>query len=201
MDEQLNTQQTTATDNAQASATPAEAQNTETTSAGEPGPVPYSRFKAINEETKSLKAQLADLQKALKANERASMSEVERLKAEKAELEAAANQAREAITQMRLKDAFRSAAATKKVRFVDGAMDDAFKLADLTGVQVEESGAVRGMEAAIDALLKAKPYLVQRPEPAQIDASAGTGAGKPASSGPEVTKQKIEELRQRYRIP
>jgi len=162
--------------------------------------VPYTRFKALNEETKSLKAQLADLQKALKANERASMSEVERLKAEKAELEEIAKQAQEAITQMRLKEAFRATVAAKKVRFVEGAMDDAFRLADLTGVRVEESGAVRGMEAAIDALLKAKPYLVQRPDPAPIDASAGTGAGKPAN-GPEITKQKEAEWRQRFRIP
>jgi len=200
MDEQLNTQQPTATDTAQPGATSAGTQNTETLDAGEPGPVPYTRFKALNEETKSLKAQLADLQKALKANERASMSEVERLKAEKAELEEIAKQAQEAITQMRLKEAFRATVAAKKVRFVEGAMDDAFRLADLTGVRVEESGAVRGMEAAIDALLKAKPYLVQRPDPAPIDASAGTGAGKPAN-GPEITKQKEAEWRQRFRIP
>lgn len=182
-------------------ATPAEAQNTETEGQSTPGPVPYDRFRKLNEEHKSLKSQVDKLLKAQKDMERANMSEVERLKAEKAELEAAANQAREAITQMRLKDAFRSAAATKKVRFVDGAMDDAFKLADLTGVQVEESGAVRGMEAAIDALLKAKPYLVAKPEPPpSIDASAGTGSGKPAG-GPEITKQKVEEWRQRFRIP
>jgi DNA repair exonuclease SbcCD ATPase subunit len=197
MDEQLNTQQTTATDNAQASATPAEAQNTETTSAGEPGPVPYSRFKAINEETKSLKAQLADLQKALKANERASMSEVERLKAEKAELEQQAKAATEAITQMRMKDAFRSAAIATKVRFVDSAIDDAFALADLTGVQIEESGAVKGMEDVVKKLATAKPYLIQKPTPAPIDASAGTGSGAVPQ---ETSKAKEAELRQRYRI-
>lgn len=199
MDEQLNTtgqgQDTDTT-----GATSAETQNTDTTGAGVPGPIPYERFKAINDEARNLKDQLAKLQKAQEEARRAGMSEVERLKAEKAELEERAKQAVDAMTEMRMRDAFRRAIAAAQIKLVDGAVDDAYLLADLTGVRIEESGAVHGMDSVVKSLVKAKPYLVAKPEPpASIDASAGTGSGQRAI--PETNKQKIEELRQRFRIP
>lgn len=47
-----------------------------------PGPVPYDRFKAINEEKKTLEKTLADLQAKLKTQEDAGKSQLEKLTGE-----------------------------------------------------------------------------------------------------------------------
>lgn len=180
----------------QQEATAAEPQNTETPQAASgPGPIPYERFKDVNEKFNAAQKQLAKLQEAEKKRERETLSEVERLQAEKGDLESQLNEARSAVTRMLMKDAFRAEIARKKLRFVDGAETDAFALANLEGVEADEDGAITGMEAVVKALVKEKPYLFAQPEAHNTDGAAGRGTGKQP-----VDENKEAELKGRFGI-
>jgi len=180
---------------------PAGAQNTETqaTETTGPGPVPYERFSELTAKLRKAEKALADSQKAQEDKQRAEMSEVERLRKDiqdrEAKLEAAATQLR----NERLQRAFSREAEKLKLRWANPeALDDAFRLADLETVTVEEDGGrIDGMEAVLKALAKTKPYLFAQVKAQDTDGGAGTGTG----GTPIVDKSKWEnELRQRFNI-
>lgn len=74
--------------------------------------------------------------------------------------------------------------------------DDAASLADLSGVELAEDGAVKGVEAALKALLKDRPYLAGAEKKAP-DIDAGKRGG---GNTPEAIAARNKELEQRYRI-
>ena len=198
MAEQEQTTETTETSTEQETSpesTSAETQNTDTQDKSDgPAPVPYDRFSQVNKELKAAQKQLKALQEAEEKRKEAEMSEVEKLASQVEKANKRAEEAEAAATQLRLQQEFRSEAERLKLRFVDGAVSDAFALADLSMVEVGDDG-VKGMKEAITALHKAKPYLFAKPENHDIDATAG-GAGKP----PENSDQKKQELRSRFNI-
>lgn len=60
----------------------------------------------------------------------------------------------------------------------------ALQLLDLGGVTVEDDGTVKGLEAAIDKLVKSDPYLVKTDEPGDQQDPSGDGKdGKGSKSG------------------
>ena len=201
MTEQLNTteqdQQAQATEPQQVAASAA-TQNTETQATdGQPGPVPYERFKDINAQLKTAQTQLKKLQEAQTAKERAEMTELERIKAEMAERDEALAAAQAALKGMHLRAAFQREAQAQKLTFVEGALDDAYALADLSSVELDDDGKASGMDKALKALAKSKPYLFRVPGAVEIDGSAGTGSGmKPA---PDKTQEETA-LKQRFNI-
>jgi hypothetical protein len=118
---------------------------------------------------------LAELEQAEEDRKKAAMTEKERLEAEKAEaartsaeaLESA-KKVQEAANQRVIKAEFRTLARELGVRA--DALDDALKLADLSGITVDDDGNAVGVKDVVDALVKAKPYLAEPPkkEPKQI---------------------------------
>lgn len=118
-----------------------------------------------------IKAKLAAAEQAEEERKRAEMSELERLQAEKEAAEKAAAEAQEArdkalaaANQRLIKAEFMTIARELKVRA--DALEDAYKLADLSSVNVSEDGGVTGAKEAADALIAGKPYLLE-PEKAQ----------------------------------
>lgn len=102
--------------------------------------------------------------------ETARLSETEKLQKRVTELETAktdlenAAKARDLeINERLIRAEVRGVAAT--MQFISP--EDAYSLADLAGVTVAEDGSIKGVQAALEKLAKAKPYLV----------GAGTGAG------------------------
>jgi len=83
-------------------------------------------------------------------------TELEKIKEERDEAIKARDEAHESLTKARMENAF---FAHSKVTWHDP--QDAFRLADLREVTIEDDGTVVGMEAAVKALAKAKPHLVK----------------------------------------
>lgn len=130
-----------------------------------------------------IKAKLADLEKAEDERKKAELSEVERLAAELDEARKKAQEAEErgtsAITaaNKRLINAEFKALAREHNIPADR-LNAALKLADLSGVTVDDDGNAQGVEDAVKALVEANPYLVEKAQPKQIGGgTGGSGAG------------------------
>lgn len=128
-----------------------------------------------------LKAKLSEFEKAEQERKESEMSEVEKLQARLEELQAKATEAEEtkaktleSANKRLIKSEFRLVAKELGVR--KDALDDAFVLSDLTGVEVDEEGNVVGVKEALESLKKAKAYLFggqnyADPTPGQHEAS------------------------------
>lgn len=114
---------------------------------------------------KAANAESAARRKKLEAFE-AFSDELDRVKAELAATKAEAETAKANTRAAAIKHAVESAAAA--LHFQDPA--DALTLADLSGVQVSEDGAVAGAAEAVKALADKRPYLLK---------PAGDGLGTP----------------------
>ncbi len=84
-----------------------------------------------------------------------------------AEMQAERDRLSADLTNVRIRHAVEIAAAGMDFQ----SPADAFDLADLTGVEITDDGEVTGVKEALEALVKAKPYLVK--------AQTGGGFGTP----------------------
>lgn len=131
-----------------------------------------------------IKKKAEEYEQAEEARKKAEMTAQERLEAEKAEAlrkaqeaEEAAQRTMSAANQRLIKSEFKLFAKEAGVRA--DALEDAFKLADVSGVTVDEDGNVDGVKAVIEALIAGKPYLVEqaKKEPKTIGGPTGYSAG------------------------
>lgn len=140
-----------------------------------------------------VKTKLSDFEKADEERKKAAMSEKERLEAEKAE---ALRKAEEAVTerdktlqaanQRLIKAEFRALARELGVR--PDALDDAYKLADVTAVTVDDEGNAAGVKDVVEALLKNKPYLADAPK------REAKSIGNASNPNPDNTAKTAEQL-------
>ncbi len=144
-------------------------------------------------ERNEFEKRLKELEEAEKQRERAKLDEVERLKLERDEALARAQEAM-TISQRRL---MRSAviAEAAKMGFLDPT--DAWRMIDENEITINDEGDVVGADKAIKALAKAKPYLLKKSESHDINANDGRGKGRGRQAD---QKARIEELRRRFRI-
>jgi hypothetical protein len=139
-----------------------------------------------------LKAERDRLKAEDEARKAAELTETERLQAQNAEAERKVTEATEArdkalaaANSRVIKAEFRLLAKEAGIR--GDALDDAFKLADLSDVKVDEDGNVEGVADVITALKAAKPYLAEvKKEPRDI--GGGSGGGEPK---PDKTKEQL----------
>lgn len=114
------------------------------------------------------------------------LSEAEQLKARLAKAEADRDAAAAKLTQRTLQHRFEAAAA--KAGAVDP--DAAFKLADLSGVEIDEEGNVTGLEAALAELKKTRKFLFGAPS-----GSVGSAGGNPPGGAPgQLTAAKLRTM-------
>lgn len=117
--------------------------------------------RALEEQAKALGFETyAELEAAVKAQKAAQEKEKTDLQREQEAKQAAEQRAQQAeakAKQALIKSAFVAAAAGANLVNIE----DAFQLADLTAVTVSDEGQVDGVKEAVEALVKAKPYLVQ----------------------------------------
>jgi hypothetical protein len=132
-----------------------------------------------------LKTKLADLEAAETERQKAAMTEQERAAAELAAAKQAAvdaDTARQAAlksaNERLLKAEFKIAAAAANV--LPDAIEDAYLLADKSGVIVGDDGNVTGVAEAIAALTAAKPFLIATTTPKPI--------GGPSNPKPDERK-------------
>lgn len=139
-----------------------------------------------------LKTKLTALEQAEEERKKAAMSEQERLQTEKDAAEKKALEAEESAqkvltsaNQRLIKAEFKALAREAGVRA--DALEDAFKLAELTTVSVDDDGNVEGVSDVITALVAAKPYLAEptKKEPRNI------GGGNNPDPKPDKTKEQL----------
>ncbi len=112
-----------------------------------------------------IKSKLAELQAAEDEKKRTELTEIERFKADlekeqgaKQTLESELTTLRESVKQERIRNAFISAATTAKIAYID----DAWSLADKSGISVGDDGNVAGVDEVVKALVESKPFLVEQ---------------------------------------
>jgi hypothetical protein len=145
----------------------------------------------------AVKTKLTEFEKFEEERKKSEMTVQERLEAEKAEAdkkaqeaEERANKALDQANKRLLKAEFRLLAKELGVR--KDALDDAFVLADMTSVEVDEDGNVQGVKEALETLKKAKAYLFGGVDYA--DPSPGQYEAKRGEATQDQAKRKLQEL-------
>ena len=144
--------------------------------------------KKLRAEAAGYRRRVRELEEKVKRYEDEKLSEQERLQKRLVELEQEHAQVLAEMEALRLRHAVERAAS--KLGFRNP--EDAYQLADLSGVAINEDGTVEGIEAALKALAKERPYLLrQEGSGGDIDATRG-GRGK--------QEPDLEALRRRFGI-
>ncbi|MDQ0168769.1 phage scaffolding protein [Paenibacillus tundrae] len=139
-----------------------------------------------------IKAELAKLKSAEEERQKAEMTATERAEAERTKAleraEAAEKSREDALTaanQRLIKAEFRDVARELKLR--PDALKSALKLVDLSAVEVDDEGNVKGLEDAVKALIEDNPYMIEQApvEPRTIGAPSG-GEAKPAKTKEQI---------------
>lgn len=145
-----------------------------------------------------LKTKLDEFTKAEEERKQSEMTEVERLQAQLEKLSSTAKEAEEAkakalesANKRLLKSEFKLLAGSKEFGVRKDALDDAFLLADLSGVEIDEDGNVTGVKEALEGLKKAKSYLFGVTEYA--DPTPGQHETKRDNTKEQATR-KLQEL-------
>lgn len=131
-----------------------------------------------------------EMEAALKAHKEAAEKEktdLQKANEAKTAAEAKAKAAEERAKTALIKAAFAEAGIAANLVSVD----DAFKLADLSGVTVKDDGTVEGVKEVVEALVKAKPYLVK-----QGSGAGGGTAGNPGRGGGGEVDPNVEKAKQ-----
>lgn len=151
-----------------------------------------SKYADYNE----VKEKLAAYEKAEQEKADAELTELDRIKKEleaKAEVEQTLTQQiedlKKAGEQEKITNAFVKAATSESIAYID----DALRLADLSGVSVED-GKVVGVESVVKALVEEKPFLIaQKPKP--IGQSTNSGTDKIDKTPEQLIKEAEEKAR------
>ena len=150
-------------------------------------------LKTANGESAARRKKLDEFEAREKKSKEAELSEQERLKAQLAEMQTAHEQARQEMATMRL----RSAVEREAIKLGFKNPEDAYLLADMTGVEMDENGKVTGVESVLKELAKTRPYLVGADEKKPAPNTNARDAGKGGQVDPEARKK---DLAQRFRI-
>jgi len=115
------------------------------------------------------------------------------------DLETKLAEAQGVIRNGQIREAFRREIGAQKLSFVDVKAEDvAFGQIDLETIEVDDEGAVSGIDTAVQRLKTDMGFLFGQPGTANLNASDGRG---PGSGMPLADDDKKAELAKRYRIP
>lgn len=168
--------------------TPAAAQKSDTEQATQT--VSFERFEQVNKRMKEAEKLLAEREKAAKDSEAAKLVETQQFEAlykseqtKAAALEKRLNDMVAAEKKRTITSAIETEA--RKAGFADPA--DAHVFMDIDGIEVDESGKVKGVESLVKELAKNKPYLLAAPNPAKGNGQNPNAAG--VAGGAAKTEQ------------
>ena len=115
-------------------------------------------IKALRKENAKWRTQLRSTEEQQQAKAKAEMTELERLQTELREAQDARTRAEQARLQTAVKSQVIAAAA--KAGYNDP--EDAYRMIDPSTLDVDDDGAVGGLDEAVKTLLKSKPYLAKQ---------------------------------------
>lgn len=145
-----------------------------------------SELHSLRTKAGRLEAELKRLQEVEKARQEADLSEVDKLKKQLAERDAAIEQASAAARAGRLTGA--SLAAAARLGFADP--EDAQRFLDTERVEWDDAtGAPKNVQQLLEAVLKAKPYLK-----ASFTATPDLGQGNRGTGTAPLTREAIARM-------
>lgn len=139
-------------------------------------------LKAARKEAAAYRTKLRQAEEDAEARKRAEMTELERVKAD---LEAE-RKARQEADDRRQALALRTQVITAAARLGFNDPEDAIRMLDQSTLEVDDAGSIDGLDDALGALVKAKPYLIK--------STTGTISPTNPAGGPQRTTQ--DQLRQ-----
>lgn len=149
------------------------------------------------ERTRAADQRASKLEAELKQIRDKDLPEAEKIKRDLEEANAERDKLREDLKQSRLEMAFLK---DNKYKWKNPAT--ALKLADLSSVEVEDDGKVVGLDAALAALAKSDPYLLDTETSGDGNGSGGTGAtGASGAGGRQSDSTKTDLKKAAIRIP
>lgn len=140
-------------------------------------------LKAVRKEAAAYRTKLRQAEEDAEARKRAEMTELEKVRAD---LEAE-RKARQEADQKRQQQALRTQVVTAAARMNFADPEDALRMLDQSTLEVDDAGNIDGLDDALSALVKAKPYLIKT--------TTGTISPTNPAGGKQPTS--AEEKRQR----
>jgi len=138
-------------------------------------------------------ADYGDLQKAaakLAEIEEANKSELEKLQERAARADAQRDEALARANERLMRAAFVAEAAGQNVAHPE----DAYMLADLSGVEISDDGAVAGVKEAVKALVEAGRLVIKK-QPAP-SLNGGAGGGQPSGDTVTLSEEQLKVAQQ-----
>lgn len=158
---------------------------------GDDDKVSRRELEAVVERMKAADRRASDAERKAREYEDRDKSELEKAQRDLAETTAAREKLESELRNVRIQNAFLS---NGKHKWRNPAT--ALRLADLDSVKIGDDGKVIGLDAALDALAKSDPYLLQGEKDGEDTDGEPSGGGKKRS-----TKQTDREtLRKKYPI-
>jgi hypothetical protein len=148
------------------------------------------KTKVSEYEKKSEERRVADLSEKEKAEELTKKAQEERDALTK-ELE----QAKSAVKSEKIRTAFITSAQKNGVEY----LDDAYKLADLSSIEVTEDGSVAGIDDVVKALVEAKPFLAAKAKPTQIGRATNDNHDQSDKTGEQLLADARDKARSTQR--
>ncbi len=145
---------------------------------------------ALAKENKRLAKIVEEHDKSEKARRDAELSETEKLKNQIAEKDTTLQALQNDLKTWRIRQAIEREATVLNFQNPE----DAYLLADMTGVEISEDGKVTGAKEAIEKLAKARTYLLKTEKP--IPPGLNARNGNQTQDG----EARQKELAQRFRI-
>lgn len=150
----------------------------ETNSGSTGATVSAEEMERQRERTRAADQRASKLEAELKQIRDKDLPEAEKIKRDLEEANAEREKLREDLKQNRLETAF-----LKDNKYKWKNPSTALKLADLTNVEVEDDGKVTGLTAALDALAKAEPYLIDADGSGDGDGNGQQQRGSTGATG------------------
>ena len=140
-----------------------------------------------------IKTKLSALEQAEAEREAAKLTETERLQAEKAEAEGKGTAALAAANQRLINAEFKVLA--REANVPAERLAAALKLADMAAVTVDDNGDVVGVKEAVEALVSAHGYLVEKVQPKPIGGASGGKADPPDKTKEQLLREAADKAR------
>lgn len=151
-------------------------------------------LKAANAESAKRRKRLEELEAAEQERAQAELSETDRLKKQLEETQAIAAAAQARLNAELIKSAAHTAAVSLQTPFASAdALSDAVSLGAFAELEIGSDGKVTGINEAIKALHKARPYLFGQAQPIAPDINAGARG----SGGPIITDEQRQMVEKR----
>lgn len=154
------------------------------------------KLRQSEKEAKAKLARLHELETAEQQRADQELSAAQKAAKDAEQLRAQLAQVEAELRRAKLKDAVQEAAQKLQVGFADGALNDALALGVFADVDVNDRGDVIGVNEAIKALQKSRPYLFRS---AAASGAPNINAGARSASPTGLNDEERKQARDRYR--